>query len=104
MAHKLPKVKGFKKYLHLASCFGASIVIIGALFKIQHWPGASAALIGGLGTEAILFCLFGMDIPHEEYDWTLAYPELAGMGAHEEGHEELPITNQLDNLLENAKI
>lgn len=104
MAHKLPKVKGFKKYLHLASCFGASIVIIGALFKIQHWPGASAALIGGLGTEALLFALFGMDIPHEEYDWTLAYPELAGMGAHEEGHDGLPVTNQLDNLLENAKI
>lgn len=105
MAHKLPKVKGFKKYLHLASCFGASVVIIGALFKIQHWPGASAALIGGLGTEALLFFLFGLDIPHEEYDWTLAYPELAGMGA-EHGSDEngLPITNQLDNLLENAKI
>lgn len=104
---KLPKVTGFKRYLHLASCFGASIVIIGALFKIMHWPGASIALIGGLGTEALLFCLFGLDIPHEEYDWTLVYPELAGMGGHgEEGHEDeqLPITNQLDNLLENAKI
>lgn len=105
---KLPKVTGFKKYLHLASCFGASIVIVGALFKIMHWPGASIALIGGLGTEAVLFCLFGMDIPHEEYDWSLAYPELAGM-THEDSHEdqhdkELPITNQLDNLLENAKI
>jgi len=105
---KLPKVTGFKKYLHLASCFGASIVIVGALFKIMHWPGASIALIGGLGTEAVLFCLFGLDIPHEEYDWSLAYPELSGMGHVEEGHEdpnhELPITNQLDNLLENAKI
>jgi len=104
---KLPKVTGFKKYLHLASCFGASIVIVGALFKIMHWPGASVALIGGLGTEAVLFCLFGLDIPHEEYDWSLAYPELSGMGHGEEHHDEnsdLPITNQLDNLLENAKI
>jgi gliding motility-associated protein GldL len=104
---KLPKVTGFKKYLHLASCFGASIVIIGALFKIMHWPGASVALIGGLGTEAILFCLFGLDIPHEEYDWSLAYPELSGMGhgdEHGDEHSDLPITNQLDNLLENAKI
>ncbi len=104
---KLPKVTGFKKYLHLASCFGASIVIIGALFKIMHWPGASAALIGGLGTEAVLFCLFGLDIPHEEYDWSLAYPELSGMGGHGDEHDvnnDLPITNQLDNLLENAKI
>lgn len=105
---KLGKVTGFKRYLHLASCFGASVVIIGALFKIMHWPGASVALIAGLGTEALLFVLFGLDIPHEEVDWTLAYPELAGMG-HEEmrEHEDdsnLPITAQLDNLLADAKI
>lgn len=106
---KLPKVTGFKRYLHLASCFGAAIVIVGALFKIMHWPGASAALIGGLGTEAILFILFGIDIPHEEYDWTLAYPELAGMGGHHEEEEEshdssLPVSQQLDNMLTEAKI
>ena len=105
---KLPKVTGFKKYLHLASCFGASIVIVGALFKIMHWPGCDAALIAGLGTEAILFILFGIDIPHEEYDWTLAYPELGGMGGHDEEHEtsngHLPVSNQLDVMLAEAKI
>jgi gliding motility-associated protein GldL len=105
---KLPKVTGFKKYLHLASCFGASIVIIGALFKIMHWPGASAALIAGLGTEALLFVLFGIDIPHEEYDWSLAYPELGGMGGHDEDHGKinsgLPVSNQLDEMLAEAKI
>jgi gliding motility-associated protein GldL len=103
---KLGKVQGFKRYLHLASCFGAAIVIIGALFKIMHWPGASIALIGGLGTEAVLFCLFGIDIPHEEVDWTLAYPELAGMG-HEEPETHgggLPVSQQLDKMLEEAKI
>lgn len=106
---KLPKVTGFKKYLHLASCFGASIVIVGALFKIQHWPGSDIAIIAGLGTEAILFILFGLDIPHEEYDWTLAYPELGGMGGHDEGFEDdhskdLPVSNQLDTMLAEAKI
>lgn len=65
-------------------------------------------LIVGLGTEAFLFGLFASDIPHEEVDWTLAYPELAGMG-HEETEEEthgssLPVSQQLDNLLEEAKI
>lgn len=107
MSHKLPKVTGFKKYLHLASCFGASIVIVGALFKIMHWPGASVALIAGLGTEALLFILFGLDIPHEEYDWSLAYPELSGMGGHEEHIEDdngLPVSAQLDNMLAEAKI
>lgn len=105
---KLPKVTGFKKYLHLASCFGASIVIVGALFKIQHWPGSDIAIIAGLGTEAVLFILFGVDIPHEEYDWTLAYPELGGMGGHDEdehNHDNgLPVSAQLDNMLAEAKI
>lgn len=104
---KLPKVTGFKKYLHLASCFGASIVIIGALFKIQHWPGSDIAIIAGLGTEAVLFILFGIDIPHEEYDWSLAYPELGGMGVHEDAHEHdnsLPVSSQLDAMLAEAKI
>ncbi|MBA3663306.1 MAG: gliding motility protein GldL [Bacteroidetes bacterium] len=104
---KLGKVKGFKRFLHLASCIGAAIVIMGALFKIMHWPFASEMLIVGLSTEAFLFCLFASDIPHEDVDWTLAYPELAGMG-HEETDEKegsgLPISNQLDNLLVEAKI
>ncbi len=106
---KLGKVKGFKRFLHLASCIGAAVVILGALFKIMHWPFASLMLIVGLGTEAFLFCLFASDIPHEEVDWTLAYPELAGMG-HDgesdalEAANGLPISNQLDKLLEDAKI
>lgn len=106
MSHKLPKVTGFKRFLHLSSCLGASVVILGALFKIMHWPGSGPMLILGLGTEAFLFALFASDIPHEEYDWSLAYPELGGMGAHTEegGNSDLPISNQLDNLLENAKI
>jgi len=103
---KLGKVKGFKRFLHLASCLGASVVILGALFKIMHWPGCNAMLIVGLGTEAFLFGLFASDIPHEEVDWTLAYPELAGMEHHEEHSEESGLTpsQQLDHMLENAKI
>lgn len=105
MSHKLPKVTGFKKVMHMSTCLGAAVVILGALFKIMHWPGSGPMLIVGLGTEAILFALFASDIPHEEYDWSLAYPELGGMGAdHEEGGNDLPISNQLDNLLEDAKI
>jgi gliding motility-associated protein GldL len=106
---RLPKVKGMKKVMHLASCFGAAIVILGALFKIMHYPGASIMLPVGLIVETLLFIAFGLDIPHEEVDWTLAYPELAGMGHDETHHEEeeesnLPITAQLDNLLADAKI
>src|SRR5688572_12676827 len=106
---KLPKVRGMKKVMHMITCFGAATVILGALFKIMHYPGAEIMLPAGLIVETLLFIFFGLDIPHEEVDWTLAYPELAGMGhdatSHEEEQEEnLPITAQLDNLLADAKI
>ncbi|MBX3164365.1 MAG: gliding motility protein GldL [Bacteroidetes bacterium] len=109
---KLPKVRGKAKIMHIGSCFGAAIVILGALFKIMHYPGAEIMLPVGLITETVLFVAFGLDIPHEEVDWTLAYPELAGMG-HDHAHAaqdddedltNLPITAQLDNLLADAKI
>ncbi|GAB4207196.1 MAG: hypothetical protein Fur0023_17770 [Bacteroidia bacterium] len=104
---KLPKVKGFKRFLHIFSSAGASVVIAGALFKIMHWPGWDVMLVTGMLTEAVIFILFAFDIPHEEYDWTLAYPELAGMGAEhaeEETETGLTPTQQLDLALENAKI
>jgi gliding motility-associated protein GldL len=103
---KLPKVRGYKKALHMITCFGAATVILGALFKIMHYPGAEIMLPLGLIVEAFIFCAFGFDVPHEDVDWTLAYPELSGMG-HELAVEEeatLPITAQLDNLLADAKI
>lgn len=100
---KLPKVKGFKRFLHITSSGGASVVILGALFKIMHWPGWDVMLISGMCTEALIFTLFAMDIPHEEYDWSLAYPELAGMGT-EHSESDLTPTQQLDLALENAKI
>lgn len=95
--------------MHMITCFGAATVILGALFKIMHYPGASIMLPTGLIVETFLFVAFGLDIPHEEVDWTLAYPELAGMGHDESIHENkeqdnLPITQQLDNLLADAKI
>lgn len=58
---------------------GASVVIIGALFKINHWPGAEGTLIVGMMTESIIFALSAFEPLHIEYDWSLAYPELAGM-------------------------
>ncbi|MGP8214187.1 MAG: gliding motility protein GldL [Bacteroidia bacterium] len=91
-------------------CWGASVVIMGALFKIQHYPGATAALISGLSTEAVIFFFYGLLPEHEEIDWSLVYPELAGIheegGEHGEKKEEKKgsITEQLDDLLEEAKI
>jgi gliding motility-associated protein GldL len=64
---------------------GASVVLVGALFKIQHYPGASIMLVVGLVTEALIFFFSAFEPLHEEIDWTLAYPELAGLDNIEEG-------------------
>ena len=77
-----------KKTMNFAYGMGAAVVIVGALFKIQHWPFASALLIVGLLTEAFIFALSAFDAPDTELDWSLVYPELAGGQAKEKGKKE----------------
>jgi len=89
--------------------FGAAIVIIGAMFKIQHWPGAGPMLVVGLSTEAVIFFFSAFEKPHEDPDWSLVYPELAGIpgeggGDGGKGQNGLSASQELDNLLEDAKI
>ncbi|MCQ2329743.1 MAG: gliding motility protein GldL [Paludibacteraceae bacterium] len=55
---------------------GASVVIIGALFKILHWPGASYVLMVGMFTEAFLFAIGIADKPMPEYHWDHVFPAL----------------------------
>lgn len=65
-------------WLHVAISWGASIVIVGALFKILHLGGVwGNYMIGiGLGVEAILFFLTGLRQPAQELPWERVYPEL----------------------------
>ncbi|MEN8201242.1 MAG: gliding motility protein GldL [Bacteroidota bacterium] len=81
---ELVQSSGWKSFTSKMYGFGASIVIVGALFKIQHWPGAGVALTAGLLTEAIIFFFSAFEPLHEELDWTLVYPELAGMSDPDE--------------------
>lgn len=69
----------YKKFMGYVYGFGAAVAIIGALFKILHLPGASVMLVAGLGVEAIIFALSSFEPPHETPDWSLVYPELAGL-------------------------
>ena len=108
-AEFLFETKKGKKMMALLYGWGASIVIVGALFKIMHWPGAGIMLTIGLLTEAVIFFFSAFEPPHIDVDWTLVYPELAGMkddiGLIEDNEEEQgTITEQLDNMLEEAKI
>src|SRR5277367_50585 len=56
--------------------WGATVVIVGLMFKILHWPGATYFIAGGLTTEALLFFLLGFQREEKEIDWRRAYPEL----------------------------
>lgn len=99
------ETKKFKTIMNYIYSLGAAVVIAGALFKIQHWPGANLMLNIGMGTEVFVFCIFAIDPTqvHMDLDWSLVYPELAGMH-DEEGKDQRPVTEQLDDMLQEAKI
>lgn len=79
--------------------WGASVVILGALFKINHYPYANEMLIVGLGTEALIFFFSAFEpLPHSEPDWSLVYPQLAT------GEDSKTAVAELDSLLTDANI
>ena len=78
-----------KKVVGAVYSLGASVVIIGALFKIMHFPGAGAMLMVGMGIEALLFALGCLDKPHTEFHWNNVFPQLLGHGADPELIEEM---------------
>ena len=94
----MPKVYGI----------GAAVVIVGALFKIQHWEGASLMLIIGLGTEAVIFFLSAFQPAHKDPDWSLVYPELNEGYDPSTGNKSLDsgkgLTMKLDDMLKNANV
>jgi gliding motility-associated protein GldL len=102
------KRRGFRHFMAKLYGLGASVVILGALFKINHYPGADIMLVVGLGTEAIIFFFSAFEPPYVEPDWSLVYPELAGL-YHDEsggvpGKPSKKPTQELDDMLKQANI
>jgi gliding motility-associated protein GldL len=103
---------GWKAFMAKLYGIGASVVIVGALFKIMHFPGAGIMLTAGLLTEAVIFFFSAFEPLHEELDWTLVYPELAGMTDPDEieGYREESIAGRgvglqkFDELFQQADI
>jgi gliding motility-associated protein GldL len=115
--------KGYKNLMKFVYGYGASVVILGALFKIMHWPYCDVMLIVGLSTEAVIFALSAMEPLHAEPNWAVYYPyllpederpqsadELAAfpkpmeLGGGSGGSSSTGITEKFDELLSNAKI
>lgn len=107
------------KYIkNLIIGLGASVVLMGALFKIQHWPGASIMLTSGMVTEAVIFAMLGLLPPHADYYWERFYPNITEnphveaykkgikhVGGH--GHDEKKGGSGLaamDKMMEEAQI
>ena len=106
-----PGSKGWKLFMSKLYGFGAAIVIIGAMFKIMHWPFAGPMLVVGLSTEALIFMFSEFEPIHEDPNWELVYPELALGHADELDHSAVSkskksnsITDELDKMLAEAKI
>ena len=108
--------KATKKLFNMAYGLGASIVIIGALFKILHWefgPLTGGLLLAvGLITEALIFAISAFEPIDDEYDWSLVYPELAGaasMGSKQNPGDEIKeaegsLSKKLDEMLKEAGV
>ena len=78
-----------KRVVGMVYSIGASVVIIGALFKIMHFPGAGAVLMVGMITEALLFMIGCLDKPHPEFHWHEVFPQLLGHGTEPELLKEM---------------
>ena len=79
--------KTWKNIMKYVYGLGAAVVIMGALFKIMHWPGASLMLIVGLSTEAVIFIMSVLEPVDLDADWSRVFPELSN--AEGEGVDEI---------------
>jgi len=101
-----------KKVTNMVYGLGASVVILGALFKIMHWPFGNLMLIIGLVVEALVFAYSAFEPVDDDLDWALVYPELAGGPGRErqaavvveEKEAEGMLSKKLDAMLKEAKL
>ena len=109
----MAQTRAYKKAMNFVYGMGAAVVIIGALFKIQHFSfgflTGGLMLSIGLGVEAIIFAISAFDTPEDELDWARVYPELSEEGLFaDEGQKNVGadgmLSQKLDNLLQEAKI
>lgn len=107
----MANTKNRMKIMNMVYGLGASVVILGALFKIMHWQFGNEMLIIGLITEAIVFAVSAFEPVDDDLDWSLVYPELAGGPAaerqaliEENKETEASLSKKLDDMLREAKI
>jgi gliding motility-associated protein GldL len=99
--------KSTKKLFNMAYGIGAAIVILGALFKIQHFSigpiSGGIMLTIGMAVEAAVFFVSAFEPVEEDLDWTKVYPELGDVEGEGVGVNGM-LSQKLDNLLQEAKV
>ncbi|WP_298367853.1 gliding motility protein GldL [uncultured Lutibacter sp.] len=105
--------KNTKKLFNMAYGLGASIVIIGALFKIMHFKigplTGGVMLTIGMAVEALVFAISAFEPVDEDLDWSLVYPELTGGKLRDKDKAEAKesqsmLSQKLDDMLKEAKL
>ncbi len=102
------QTKRWKTFTGYVYNLGASVVLLGALFKLQHWPNSGLFLMAGLITEAFIFFISAFEPPMELPDWSKVYPELRDDyvldGEYELMKEKNQQSSNLDKLFESTNI
>ncbi len=105
--------KNTKKLFNMAYGLGASVVIIGALFKLTHFHigflTGNVMLALGLVTEAAIFAISAFEPVDDDLDWSLVYPELGGGQDRDKDRKEAResqslLSQKLDSMLKEAKL
>lgn len=98
---KIFQTKAYKVTMGYVYGWGATAVIVGALFKIMHFPGAGAVLTVGMLVEAAIFFLSAFEPPMEHYDWARVFPVLGKANQDwdnaEIDLEKIPVANNREN-------
>jgi gliding motility-associated protein GldL len=81
--------------------WGAALVILGALFKINHYDYANEMLLVGMSVEALIFFMSAFEKAPKKYKWERAYP---GILDAEESDDTGTVTQQLGEMLENVDV
>lgn len=100
------KSKRWKILMGYVYGWGAALVLVGALFKLQHWNHSGIMLTIGLMTEAFIFFISSFEPPMEQPDWTRVYPELQDDYELIEPAEDIQASmkNSLDTILGSTNI
>lgn len=101
---ELFKSKRWKTFMGYVYGWGAAVVMVGALFKLQHWQYSGELLTVGLLTEAFIFFLSAFDPPVEIPEWEKVYPELREDYELEEFSELQPKKAGLDSLFSSSEL